>query len=164
MFLKEIIFRYYELWFSQKYSFNNCQVSGLPWWFFLSFWMFWKSLQLTHCLFGVPLNYCRVISLLNILLNNLYWLKESRLKLYTAKQIYLYRTWKPENAKKSTPEWRFYFVTNANSNDWIWPQWYDTKKKEWNYIDDTLFQGPIVTRHVLISWHVLERHQNSRRC
>ena len=35
-----------------------------------------------------------------------------------------------------------FFVTNANSNDWIFPQWYNTDKKIRQYIDTLLIKTP----------------------
>ena len=29
-------------------------------------------------------------------------------------------------------------LTNANSTNWIWPQWYNTNIKEWSFIDTLL--------------------------
>ena len=29
-------------------------------------------------------------------------------------------------------------LTNANTSDWIWPQWYNADKKEWSYTDTLL--------------------------
>ena len=65
-----------------------------------------------------------------------------------------------------------FFVKNANSNDWIWPQWYHLdKKKEVTYIDTLLIYtlwydfsndfdaqsdfGKYFSQKKLASWNIL---------